>query len=211
MYYKGLIIKLLFSKRCKSLLTKILTSQGPVVLTFIVIALTLAALGPLMQPALEFNRELINNGELWRLLTGNFLHTNSWHLLFNVAGLVLLQLLFGQYFTAKALVWFTVINASAVGLLLFYFSPDIIYYVGLSGYLHGLFVAGCLREIQSGIKTSYLLLFGVTGKIYYEQTSGASAQMSELINANVAVDAHLYGAIAALPMFGAYWLYRRIK
>ncbi|NRA52641.1 MAG: rhombosortase [Gammaproteobacteria bacterium] len=174
-----------------------------------VIAMVLALFQPMVQPALEFNHELISNGQYWRLLTGNFLHTNGWHLLFNLAGLVLLHLLFGQYFSARSLLGFTIINASSVGLLLYFFSPDITYYVGLSGYLHGLFVVGCLSEIDHGIKTSYLLLGAIAAKIYYEQTSGASAQMSELINANVAVDAHLYGAIAALPIFLVYWLYRR--
>jgi len=198
---------MLFSVRSKLLLAK--TPQGLTMCAFMAIAMVLALFQPVVQPVLEFNRELISNGQYWRLLTGNFLHTNGWHLLFNLAGLVLLHLLFGQYYSARSLLGFTIINASSVGLLLYFFSPDIAYYVGLSGYLHGLFVIGCLSEIDNGIKTSYLLLGAIAAKIYYEQTAGASAQMSELINANVAVDAHLYGAIAALPMFLVYWLYRR--
>jgi len=176
----------------------------------IVIAGGLSFFQAQLQPIFEFNRELIANGQYWRLLTGNFLHTNGWHLTFNLAGLILLHQLFGQYYSPKALVSFTVFNCTAVGLMLFFFSPDIFYYVGLSGFLHGLFVAGCLAEITRGIKFSYLLLIGVSAKILFEQTSGATAQMSELINATIAVDAHLYGAVAALPMFAFYWVYHHL-
>jgi rhomboid family GlyGly-CTERM serine protease len=158
-------------------------------------------------PLLEFNRELIADGQYWRILTGNFLHTNGWHLLLNIAGLLLLSQLFGQYYTHIRIIAFSIINCCAVGVMLYFFTPDIYYYVGLSGFLHGLFVAGCLEEITRGIRFSYLLLLGVGVKIIHEQLVGAPAQMSELIGASVAVDAHLYGALTAVPMYVCYRLY----
>ncbi len=162
-------------------------------------------------PLFEFNRELIANGQYWRILTGNFLHTNGWHLLLNIAGLLLLSQLFGQYYNHIRIIAFSVLNCSAVGLMLYFFSPDIYYYVGLSGFLHGLFVVGCLEEITRGIRFSYLLLLAVIAKILHEQLVGSPAQMSELIEASVAVDAHLYGALTALPMFVCYRLYCKIN
>ena len=158
----------------------------------------------------EFNRQLITDGQYWRLLTGNFLHTNGWHLLMNIAGLLMLTQLFGQYFSAMAILAFSLVNCVAVGVLLYFFTPDIAYYVGLSGFLHGLFVVGCLAEISRGIKFSYLMLGAVFAKIIHEQVMGSPAQVSELIGANVAVDAHLYGALTALPMFASYWLYKKM-
>ena len=158
-------------------------------------------------PLLEFSRDAINQGQWWRLFSGNLMHTNHWHLLFNIVGLLMLTHLFSRLFSKRHFVIFSTINAGLVGLMLFLFNQDIFYYVGLSGYLHGLFVYGCLVEIKQGMKSSWLLLAGVSVKIAYEKFYGASTQMSELINASVATDAHLYGALIALPQFALLLIY----
>ncbi|NRA60993.1 MAG: rhombosortase [Psychrobium sp.] len=160
---------------------------------------------------LEYNRSLITQGEWWRLITGNLLHTNAWHLLFNLLGLAMLAHLFGRYFTPTSFVLFSLLNSLLVGILLYFFTPDIEYYVGLSGYLHGVFVFGCLAEVKRGIKFSYLLLIGVGLKIAYENYFGSNQQMVDLIEASVATDAHLYGALAALPLFVLFSLVNNKK
>jgi rhomboid family GlyGly-CTERM serine protease len=160
-------------------------------------------------PLLEFSREAITNGEYWRLLTGNIMHTNHWHLIFNVAGLILLTHLFHRLMSNLHFMVFSVVNASLVGLMLYTLIPTIEYYVGLSGYLHGLFVYGCLIEIYKGRTSSWLLLIGVCVKIGYETFYGASEEMSELINASVATDAHLFGAVLAVPQFVMLVVYER--
>jgi len=170
----------------------------------IIIALVSAALYLFQQsalPLLEFSRDAINQGQWWRLLSGNIMHTNHWHLLLNIAGLFMLSHLFGRLFSLRHFIVFSTFNASLVGIMLYYYSTDIDYYVGLSGYLHGLFVYGCLIEIKHGMKSSWLLLGAVIAKIGYETLYGASTDMSELINASVATDAHLFGAIIAVPQF----------
>jgi len=170
----------------------------------ILLALVSAALYLFQQtalPLLEFSRDAITQGQWWRLLSGNIMHTNHWHLLLNIAGLFMLTHIFGRLLSLRHFLIFGVGNAALVGVMLYYFSTDIDYYVGLSGYLHGLFVYGCLIEIKQGMKTSWLLLGGVVLKIGYETLYGASTDMSELINASVATDAHLFGAMVALPQF----------
>ncbi|NRA71189.1 MAG: rhombosortase [Gammaproteobacteria bacterium] len=161
-------------------------------------------------PLLEYDRGLIAQGQVWRILTGNFLHTNSWHLLMNLVGLVLLTQLFGRHYSQWQFCLFTLTNCVMVGALLYWFTPDIYYYVGLSGYLHGLFVFGCLDEINRGIKFSYLLLLGIAAKVFHEQFYGAAAEISALINAEVAVDAHWYGAITAVPIYALYLGWQRL-
>jgi membrane associated rhomboid family serine protease len=42
------------------------------------------------------------------------------------------------------------------------------------------------------------MLIGVTIKLIHEQLVGANEQVSDLIEANVAIDAHLWGAIGGL-------------
>jgi membrane associated rhomboid family serine protease len=53
-------------------------------------------------------------------------------------------------------------------------------------------------DIRHRDKTGYLLFFGVWLKISHEQYYGASADVANLINATVAIDAHLWGAVGGL-------------
>lgn len=145
-----------------------------------------------------YQRDLIAKGELWRLLTGHFFHTNEYHLLLNLAALWMLWGLHKQYYNiyCYSLLFITLALTCSIGL--YYFSPDLYRYVGLSGVLHGVFVWGAIIDIKHQDKTGYLLLLGVWLKIIYEQIYGASSDVANLIAANVAVDAHLWGAIGGL-------------
>jgi len=144
----------------------------------------------------NFNRTAIIAGEYWRIVTGHFFHTNTAHLLLNFAGLFMLWLLHGQYYTVQQYVLLMVVLCTATSLFILGFSPDLKLYVGLSGVLHGVFVFGSLNDIREGEKTGYVLLLGLTLKVLHEQLYGPSADVSALINANVAIDAHMWGAIA---------------
>ncbi|ABV36656.1 rhomboid family protein [Shewanella sediminis HAW-EB3] len=147
---------------------------------------------------LAFRRSAITNGEYWRLFTGNLLHTNQWHLLMNLAGLWVLLLLFKPHF--KALTFTLIFSALCLlqGLGLYLFYPGLLGYVGLSGMLHGLFTYGAIRDISTGLKSGYLLLLGVIIKVAYEQIFGASEQVTEMIGARVATEAHLIGVITGI-------------
>ncbi len=156
-----------------------------------------------------YNRQLISQGEFWRIFTGHFFHTNGYHLLLNLAALILLWALHGQFYTLKnySLLFITSILVCSAGL--YFLSTDIRQYVGLSGVLHGIFVFGALMDIRHHDKTGYLLFTGVWLKIGHEQFYGASEDVSTLINASVAIDAHLWGAIGGLMFSVIYLLYLR--
>jgi len=145
-----------------------------------------------------YQYQLISQGELWRTFTGHFLHTNGIHLLLNLAALILLWALHGHFYTLKSYGLLFITSAFICSAGLFYFSPQIQQYVGLSGILHGIFVFGAIMDIRHKDKTGYLLFIGVWLKIAHEQFYGASEQVSTLIDANVAIDAHLWGAIGGL-------------
>ncbi|OUS32164.1 rhombosortase [Thalassotalea sp. 42_200_T64] len=153
---------------------------------------------------LIYNRHSINDGEFWRLLTGHFDHTNFNHLLLNIAGLSMLWALHGEHYSSKSYAVNFLFAAIFCSLGIYFFVPDMIRYVGLSGVLHGIFVWGAICDIQKGWKSGYLLLLAVWGKILYEQVFGASADVEAMINARVAIDAHLWGAIGGLiyPAWG---------
>ncbi|MEW6984411.1 rhombosortase [Colwelliaceae bacterium 6471] len=145
-----------------------------------------------------YQRDKVIDFQLWRLFTSHFFHTNVAHLLLNLSAVVLLWALHGQFYTYKnySLLLLTCALTSSIGI--YFDSPELHQYVGLSGVLHGLFVWGALKDIQHKDKTGYLLFVGVWIKIAHEQIFGASNDVAALINASVAVDAHLWGAVGGL-------------
>ncbi|SHO56029.1 hypothetical protein VQ7734_01792 [Vibrio quintilis] len=112
----------------------------------------------------------------------------------NLAALWLISLIFRPS-PRHALVIIGVCSLS-IGISLFW--TDIIRYVGLSGVLHGLFAGYALLEILAGRRSSWLLLAGVAGKVGWEQCFGASPTTVALIQAPVAIQAHLAGFISGI-------------
>jgi rhomboid family GlyGly-CTERM serine protease len=158
-----------------------------------------------------YQHQLINQGELWRTFTGHFFHTNGIHLLLNLAALVLLWALHGHFYTVKSYSLLFITSALICSAGLYLFSPETHQYVGLSGVLHGIFVYGAIMDIRHKDKTGYLLFVGVWLKIAYEQFYGASEQVASLIDANVAIDAHLWGAVGGLFFSCCYILMAKNK
>lgn len=152
------------------------------------------------QSLFSFDRAKIFEGEYWRLITGHFLHTNFYHYLMNIIGLVLLYMLHGEYAKPLLFICITMLLCLATSICILWFSSDIHWYVGLSGILHGIFAWGVIIDIKLGRKSGYLLLLGLMIKLIDEQFFSSSTFLSNLIEANVAVDAHLYGAIAGLML-----------
>lgn len=171
------------------------------------IVFALALLGFIFEPAsselLGYQRHTFSQGRYWQLLSASFLHTNLNHLLLNLAGMALLWALHGQYYRpVNYLLMFVLLSvASALGV--HYYSLELSHYVGLSGALNGLFTWGAIKDIQRGLRTGWLLLIGIIAKVGYEQWQGADAQVASLINAQVAIDAHLFGVLAALGLAAA--------
>ncbi|RTR33803.1 rhombosortase [Shewanella atlantica] len=159
---------------------------------------------------LAFRRSAITNGEYWRLFTGNLLHTNQWHLLMNLAGLWVLLLLFKPHFKVLSFTFIFSALCLLQGLGLYLFYPGLLGYVGLSGMLHGLFTYGAIRDISTGLKSGYLLLLGVIIKVGYEQIFGASVQVTEMIGARVATEAHLVGVITGILSVGLFSLFANL-
>ena len=104
------------------------------VMTFSVI---LYAFEPDSGNLLAYSRSHITNFEVWRLTTGHLLHTNLNHLMLNTLGLVLLWALHGHYYSTAHYLAFVVYSSLFTSLSIYLFSPDLEWYVGLSGVLHG--------------------------------------------------------------------------
>ncbi len=144
-------------------------------------------------PDWRFEREAIAAGQWWRLLAAHLVHLNWTHLLLNSAGVLLIGALFGPCLRAVEWLLATVLGSLLVGLGLYWLSPEIDWYVGFSGTLHALFVAGALRSGPNGRWLLALLAI----KLIWEEWQG-DAGTAALIGAAVVVDAHRYGALAGL-------------
>lgn len=179
-------------------MSKLTAWLSPTLICTIALVLACSLLFVFDANSLDYQRQAIAEGQWWRLITGNFNHTNLWHLVMNMAGLVVIVSLFEQHFSPLKLIGLILILALLQGLGLYIFYPNTLGYVGLSGILHGIFGYGAVFDIYKGIKMGYWLLVGLIAKIGYEQIFGASHDVSLMINAKVATNAHLIGAISGI-------------
>lgn len=151
---------------------------------------------PALQNWVEWNKLAIYSGQWWRIVTGNFSHTNLAHLGMNLAALWVICYLFRPNWRLLMLVTFSSAVLIGTGLLL----SSLSYYLGLSGILHAIFAFWALKESLDGRKSSWLLVLGGTLKVGWELYFGGSAATSALIEANVAVQAHAIGLAAGLGL-----------
>ncbi len=164
-----------------------------------VLAIAFQATG--LDLTLRFDREAIVNGAWWLLMTGNLVHLGWSHLLLDLAGLWMVWWFFMGEFTDWQWLFIFVISGLFVTIGLYFFNPHLIWYVGLSGLLHGLFVAGGLRLLSSDFRFAVVLLLVIAIKLGYEQIFGSVPGTSEMSGGPVVVNAHLFGAIGGLVSF----------
>lgn len=162
--------------------------------------LILIAQHPVIQEYLIWDRTAIENGQWWRVLTGNITHTNLIHMLMNLSALWILAVLHKMYYQDKTLILLTGFMMPVIGLLMF-FTPYSSY-AGLSGVLHGLFAFGIIRDIQYKQPLGYLLLVLFFGKLIGELWTLGGSFNASLIDAHVAYQAHWAGAL--IGVFSAF-------
>ena len=121
---------------------------------------------------LVFDRDAITHGELWRLVTGHWVHSDLEHAIWDITALLLLGVLFEarlQWRLPLALLVGTV----GVDVWLWWGDPALQYYCGLSGILNSLLVMGLVR-LWIDLRHPLVLLTGVGAaiKIFVEINAG---------------------------------------
>jgi rhomboid family GlyGly-CTERM serine protease len=192
-----------FVARCGGLLPR-----WPLALATIVAAgAALAVLGPDAAAALRYERAALSR-EPWRLVTAHLVHFDLLHHAMNAAGLAVLWWLFAR--DARPRQWLAAVVASAVtvDLGLWFLRPDLGWYVGASGVLHGLWAAAGVAALSRWRLEGVVTLTLLAAKLAYER-------MGEPLGAGldaalpVIVDAHLYGAVGGLAAAAAMRLWRQ--
>ncbi len=157
------------------------------------VSIALQGLG--LDTTLRYSREGVAQGQLWLLLTGNLVHLGWSHLWLNLAGLAMVWWFFDTEFSIAQWLWVLVISALSVTVGLYLLDPHLIWYVGLSGLLHGLFIAGGIRLLGRDTRFAILLLLLFAAKLGWEQLFGSLPGTSDMAGGPVVVNSHLYGAI----------------
>jgi rhomboid family GlyGly-CTERM serine protease len=148
---------------------------------------------------LRFDRAGLAAGGWWRLLTAHIVHLDLHHLVLNELGLVLMWSLFAQDYDAVDWCIIVLAGALAIGAGLWWFSPTVDWYVGMSGVLHTIMAAGTMQHLITGVWDRWLLAVCLLVKLAYEQHAQWIGSGAPLI----VVDAHLYGALAGFAVGAA--------
>ncbi len=145
-----------------------------------------------------FQRSAIFEGEWWRVITGQFTHTNFKHAIYNLFGLWTAHWLFHEQLNGQKLNVLWGILLLSVGLSLLMFS-DWESYSGLSGALHGYWIFGLLT-VRTPIANWFLAAAGLLIiKVIMEMFAlFPQADIEHLMQAAVAVEAHSAGLFIGL-------------
>ncbi len=162
------------------------------------VALLLTLLGETARKALRFERSDIASGEVWRLLTGHFVHLGWRHFALNAAGLVLVWFLVGDSFRRTEWLFVALFSVATMDLGLWYFDPALQWYVGLSGLLHGLLAAGLVEKLRKPDIEMIALAVLLLAKLAWEQLGGPLPGSESAAGGAVVVDAHLFGALGGV-------------
>lgn len=173
--------------------------------------IALQALPITLQLALRYDRAGVGSGELWRLVTGHFVHLGWRHLALNLAGLGLGTWLFGTDRSPRQWLLATLVSALTCGFGLWWLSPSVGWCVGLSGILHGLMVIGFGGWVLTGEKQAWWLLGVVMIKLWWEKAGGDMPWAESLAGGRVVTDAHLWGAAGGALFLGIEAAWRGVR
>lgn len=147
---------------------------------------------------LQYHRQSLLDGQVYRLLTTHIVHTNVYHALINFTALVIIGVLSSRHMRPKD--WWVglAISGLFVSTCLIMLEPQLQWYRGLSGVLHGIVVILILgaRQVAGAIRGIFFI--GLVLKLILEQAGVVLMPGDQLLGAPVVINAHLYGAMGGV-------------
>lgn len=186
-----------------------LRNAWPVAVLLAVCAL-LAAGGDEVRELGRYERAALEAGQYWRLVSGQLVHLGLGHLWPNLAALAIIGILFDDVFRAGDWWRTAAASAAAIDLGLYVLEPAVLWYVGLSGVLHGIVAAGALELLVRRQAIGAVLGVGLVAKLLFEQIAGPVPFTAESVGGPVVVAAHLYGALGGFFVEAAALVVRRL-
>ena len=176
---------------------------------YISLSILVMLAGDLGKEALRYDRVWIGQGETWRLISGHFAHLGWSHLALNSVGMLLVWFLIGGSYTHRSWALIVGITLATMDAGFWFLNPELYWYVGMSGLLHGLLAAGIVARWKNFDAETAILLLLLVAKISWEQFSGPVPGSESTSGGPVVVDAHLYGALGGV--LGAVLARIRVK
>ena len=166
----------------------------------------LAVLGEPARALLRYDRTGLAAGQLWRLFGAHLVHLDLIHAVLNGAALWLLVAAVGRGVAARD--WLLIVAGATFGVDagLYWLMPQLTWYVGLSGVLHGALAGPALLLCLRRRPTGYLLLLLLAGKLAWEQAAGPLPGTAGLISGAVVTEAHLFGAVGGVSGALVAWI-----
>ncbi|MDX1527153.1 MAG: rhombosortase [Gammaproteobacteria bacterium] len=169
----------------------------------LLIGLAVYVFGGPAPEGLVFDRQAIDQGEFWRLLTAHWIHADLEHLAFNLVAFGILAWMIESSLGHVKLYAALIIGMCFVDVGVWWFVPDIDYYCGLSGILNTLlFVVLVDGWRQSRNVVFVLVAVGTVFKIAVELVQESAIFTSTSWPA--VPEAHLAGALAAAVVALSY-------
>jgi rhomboid family GlyGly-CTERM serine protease len=157
----------------------------------------------------RYDRGGLESGEAWRLLTGHLVHLGWGHLWPNLVALGLIGSLFEEVLPPLEWLGAAALAALAIDAGLYFLDPQVDWYVGLSGVLHGLVACGALLLLGRGNWIGFVLAIGVATKLVWEQYMGPIPFTEASAGGPVIVAAHLYGSAGGTAAAACIAILRR--
>jgi len=175
----------------------------------VAVLLAFHALGDSALPVLRYERSAVLAGEAWRLVTGHLVHADLVHLGWNVLGVLIVAFLFARDYSWRQ--WLVILGVSTattdLGFLLL--EPQLEWYVGFSGVLHGLMAAGLVVWLRTSRDVITWIVTGLfAAKLAWEHFAGPLPFTAASLELPVVHEAHTYGAIGG--GLAGLWLTRRM-
>jgi len=140
----------------------------------------------------RFQRALILNGEWWRLVTGHLDHLGWVHFGLNALFLAFVLMIFEPLQRVVFTLGLWLFSVISISVCLLFFSPELIWYVGLSSSLYSLLVIGILLDVRFSLFVRVGAVALVFIKVWFEQ-GDQLPWVSQIISGPVAEVSHLYG------------------
>ncbi len=179
------------------------------ILGLLLVCVALAAAGDVGRELGRYDRDALAAGEYWRLVSGHLVHLGWGHLWPNLAALLVIGVLFEGTLRSADWLLTALVAGGAIDAGLFFLDPEVRWYVGLSGVLHGFVAAGAFELLLRRQALGAILGAGLCAKLAFEQTVGPVPFTAGAVGGPVIVAAHLYGAAGGLLAAAAASFVRR--
>lgn len=143
---------------------------------------------------LEFDRQQILSGEIWRLWTGHLVHSNSSHFALNIMAAVIIYFTYITRIKSGELLLYSSVFALLISVTLLCIYPSLGWYNGLSGLLHALVAYFSVRLAREEGKIFWAGLVIVWVKVLVEAILAHSGYENLVGDMTVITEAHLIGA-----------------